>query len=413
MYVAGPMRRRPPVRLASLQLQIWRTLLVVLFIVAWPGRAHAYAWMIRHGYSQCVQCHVDPSGNGPLTEYGRAMSEILLRTRYKWERHDDAEAKLGKSLFGAIDLPDALDLGGEGRVAYLYTKLENTAAQRQLIWMQLDGNATIQAGPFVAVGTLGYAPTGALGATLTHGPDSNLVSREHWLGFWLDESRDVLVRAGRMDLPFGIRSIEHNLWARAYTHTDINDAQQYGVSAALTSEHFRAEAMGIAGNFQLRPDVFRERGYSAYAEYLPVSRVALGASSTIVHVKLDEQLLREEWRHAHGLFGRWGTPWEPLVLLTEWDYVFESPKYLTRRTGVVGYLQADIEATQGVHFIATGEATNVSTGPVAPSWGGWLSYAWFFAPHADIRLDNIFQSFASSSGRTNALSFLIQAHVFL
>ena len=392
---------------------IWRALLLVTVIVAWPTRAHAYPWMIRHGYAQCVQCHVDPSGSGPLTQYGRAMGEVLLRTRYKWERQDDQGLKLGNFLFGAIPLPEQLDLGGQGRVAYLLTKLENTELDRQLLWMQLDGQAAFHAGPVVAVGSLGYAPHAALGAALTRGPDSNLVSREHWLGVWLDEDREVLLRAGRMNLPFGIRTIEHNLWARTFTRIDLNDTQQYGLSAAVANEHVRAEIMGIAGSLQLRPDVFRERGYSGYAEYLPVSGVALGVSSTIVHVKLDEQLLREEWRHAHGLMARWSTPWNPLVVMTEWDYVFESPKYVTRRTGVVGYAQADIEATQGVHFILTGETNNVSTASVPPSWSGWLSYAWFFAPHADIRIDNIYQSIASSTARTNALSLLLQAHVYL
>ncbi|HEX3774913.1 MAG TPA: hypothetical protein VHV51_10645 [Polyangiaceae bacterium] len=375
--------------------------------------AHAYAWMIRHGYGQCVQCHVDPSGSGPLTQYGRAMSEILLRTQYSWERRDDEEAKLGQFLFGIVQLPKELDFGGEGRVAEQFTKIENTALDREFLWMQLDGHAAVQVGPFVAVGTLGFAPHAALGAALTRSPDSNLVSREHWLGAWLDDSHSALVRAGRMNLPFGIRTIEHTLGVRSFTNTDINDEQQYGASFAYAGDQLRAEAMGIIGNFQLRPDDFRERGYSAYLEYLPAPHLGFGASSTIVHVKLDEQLLRPEWRHAHGVFGRWSTPWDPLVLLTEWDYVFDSPQYLPRRSGVVGYLQADLEATQGVHFIATGEAANVSTASVPPSWTGWLSYAWFFAPHADIRLDNIYQSLATSSGRTGALTFLVQAHVFL
>jgi hypothetical protein len=396
-----------------LRLQVWRALLLASFIVVWPRHAHAYAWMIRHGYGQCVQCHVDPSGSGPLTEYGRAMGEVLLRTKYKWERRDEKEGKLGQAFFGLLELPKKLDLGGEARVAELFTKVENSALQKQFLWMQLDGHAAINVGPLVAVGTLGYAPHAALGAALTRGPDMNLVSREHWLGVWLDESHEALVRAGRMNLPFGIRSIEHTLWARSFTNTDINDEQQYGASFAYAGEQIRAEAMGIVGNLQLRPDDFRERGYSAYAEYLPAPHIGVGASSTIVHVELDEQLLRPEWRHAHGVFARWSTPWDPLVLLGEWDYVFESPKYLTRRTGIVGYLQADIEATQGVHFIATGEATNVSTDSVPPSWSGWLSYAWFFAPHADIRLDNIYQSFANTAGRTSALSLLLQAHIYL
>jgi hypothetical protein len=396
-----------------LRARIGRTLFATLLILAWPRRAHAYAWMIRHGYAQCAQCHVEPSGSGPLTEYGRAMGEIILRTHYDWERQDDEESNLGNFALGAIDLPPWLDFGGDARVLSLHTKVENTQLQHQLIWMQLDGNASIQAGPFVAYGSLGYAPTGALGATLTDRVDSNLISREHWAGLWFDDSHELLFRAGRMNVPFGIRSIEHTLWARAYTHTDTNDSQQYGASLSLATGPFRAEAMGIFGNLQISPDLFREKGYSAYAEYTPAPGLAFGASSTVVHIKLDPLLLKSEWRQAHGLFGRWATPWEPLVLLTEWDYVFESPKFLTRRTGVVGYVQADIEATQGIHFIATGEATNVSTSGAPPSWGAWLSYAWFFAPHADIRLDNLYQSLAGPTGRTNALSFLIQGHVYL
>jgi len=388
-------------------------LLLVLFVTALPRKAHAHAWMIRHGYAQCAQCHVEPSGAGPLTQYGRAMGEFVLRSRYNWERNDDEAANLGNFLLGALPLPSWLDFGGEVRLASLYTKVENTQLQQQLIWMQLDGSASIQAGPFAAYGSLGYAPTGALGAALTNRPNDNLISREHWLGLWADESHEILFRAGRMNTPFGIRSVEHNLWVRAYTQTDINDTQQYGASLAIASGRFRGEAMGIVGNLQIHPDLFRQRGYSAYAEYALMDRLALGASSRIVHQKLDPLLLRSEWRQTHGVFGRWGTPWVPLVLLTEWDYDFESPKLLTRRTGVVGYVQADVEATQGVHFIATGEASNVSTAPTPPSWGAWLSYAWFFAPHADIRLDNVYQSLAGASGRTSALSFLIQGHIYL
>ena len=45
-----------------------------------PRPAAAYPWMVSHGYTACAQCHVDPTGAGTLTAYGRAQSEILLRT---------------------------------------------------------------------------------------------------------------------------------------------------------------------------------------------------------------------------------------------------------------------------------------------------------------------------------------------
>ena len=39
--------------------------------------AHAYTWMIRHGYGGCTTCHTDPSGGETLTRYGRAQSDLL------------------------------------------------------------------------------------------------------------------------------------------------------------------------------------------------------------------------------------------------------------------------------------------------------------------------------------------------
>jgi len=394
---------------------VWHALIVALLLLAWPRESQAYAWMIRHGYGQCAQCHVDPSGSGALTPYGRGMGDLLLRSYYNDSNEAGAEdsGDAGKFLFGAVDLPRELELGGDARVLSLHTKVEKVELSHELIWMQLDAHAAINAGAFVASGALGYAPRGALGATLTRGTLDNWVSREHWLGAWLDADHEVMLRAGRMNIPFGVRSIEHTLWARVYTRSDTNDQQQYGVTFTYMNSAFRGEIMAILGNLELRPDIFRERGYSAYGEWLVLPKLGLGASSRIVHVGLDSQLLRPEWRHAHGLFARWDTDWEPLVLLTEWDYVFESPKYQVRHTGIAGFLQADLEAVQGVHFMTTFEAANVSAGASPMSWGAWLSYAWFFAPHADVRLDNLYQSLASSSGRTGALSFLIQGHVYL
>ena len=55
---------------------------VVLFVSLFPSRAHAYTWMIKHGYSSCPVCHADPSGGELLTQYGRVQSDELLRMTY-------------------------------------------------------------------------------------------------------------------------------------------------------------------------------------------------------------------------------------------------------------------------------------------------------------------------------------------
>ena len=48
----------------------------------YASRSEAYPWMIRHGHDGCAQCHMDPSGAGLLTTYGREIGEAELPMRY-------------------------------------------------------------------------------------------------------------------------------------------------------------------------------------------------------------------------------------------------------------------------------------------------------------------------------------------
>src|SRR5499427_9544108 len=116
---------------------------VALTSLLLPARsAHAYPWMIRHDYTACAQCHVDPSGGGPLSQYGRAMGEVLLRTRYGAEttaEGDEAEpGPGGKFLWGLLPLPPWLDLGGSWRVMTMTQRLGDVPVSNQIIWMQQD-----------------------------------------------------------------------------------------------------------------------------------------------------------------------------------------------------------------------------------------------------------------------------------
>jgi hypothetical protein len=295
----------------------------------------------------------------------------------------------------------------------LGSKTRGVPLMSRTIWMQLDGAATISLGGFVASGRLGFAPEGALGAALTRGTEHNLVSRQHWLGYQFSGAGGLFLRAGRMNLPFGIRSVEHTLWARRLTRTSINDDQQYGAALYFDVGSLRGELMGIAGNLQIRPDRYRERGYSAYVEAAVADGFAVGVSSLITHRSLDTVTLAETWRQTHGAFLRWATPYEPLVLLGEWDYVFESSREQYRKRGNVAYLQADWEPVQGIHVLATGELSRVGRKQRSTSYGGWLSYAWFFAPHSDLRLDGIYQRLGSAAGEAGVFTVLLQGHVFL
>src|SRR5262249_2391129 len=163
-------------------------------------------WMIRHQYQGCVPCHADPSGAGLLTDYGRAMGENVLRTRYGSKAPDEMPV-YARFAFG-VPLPDWLILGGSFRNAFQFNKLPGTDPMTgkpypfttKFLEMEADLKAQITISRFRAYGSIGYMREGAATTQITsHVNDpscgaftsplcvGNLVSREHWLGVDLGE----------------------------------------------------------------------------------------------------------------------------------------------------------------------------------------------------------------------------------
>ena len=414
---------RMPRRSLASRVVLSLAFLVVLFFSS--RSAHAYPWMIRHEYSGCIPCHADPSGGGLLTLYGRAQGEILLRTQYGKAIEDPGKA--ADFLFGAVPLPDSLLLGGDAREAALLVKPQGQPSTTDVFLMQGDLEGQLTVSRFRANASVGFAQEGAFGAALTRGSKDNLVSRLHWLGVDLGEDNQFLLRAGRMNLPFGLRTVEHVAWTRMYTRTDSNDAQQDGVAFAFNVKKLRGEVMAIAGNFQEAPDAFRERGYSGYVEWEPHPKITLGASSLITHanVGMDPNrvpLAGDLVRQAHGIFARF-VPAKPLVLMIEGDVLYDSQPATTttaaiNSAGVVDQIEADFEPIQGVHVIAIGEILQKKSdlpvpGPTQPWFRAWGAVNWFFAPHADLRIDGIYESDAQGGERLGIATLLAQLHVYL
>jgi hypothetical protein len=393
-------------------LLVAASLLGVLFM-ARP--AHAYAWMIRHGYSGCPVCHADPSGGETLTAYGRAQSDLLLRTRWDGKNPEEAEPSKASNFLWFLETPPSLLLGGSVRLATTYTD------KVSFFPMQLDAYGQLRAGGFLAGGSVGVikvpasSPYGRTSqVTKAQGDAYNLISRTHYLGW--DFDGQYTLRAGRLNLPFGVRVPEHILWARQITRTDRESGGQHGVALAFNAENLRAEGMVILGNYQINPDMYRERGYSVFLELMLGPRAAVGASSLYTYAKRDRVSLESNVaRGAHGLFTRLALA-DPLALLAEADLLTDS----TRNLGYVGFVQADYEVIQGLHGMVTLEwldqgylksaqvqvpqeprVTGAGRGEVAP----WISANWFFLPHMDVRADFII--------RPDDFQILGQFHAFL
>ncbi|MET0403944.1 MAG: hypothetical protein ABW123_16150 [Cystobacter sp.] len=384
---------------------------VVLFLfglLASP-RAEAYTWMIRHGYSSCAACHADPSGAGLVTAYGRAQSELLVAAHYGKPKEEVSRST--GFLFGAVNTPDWLLLGLSFRGGPLVNKAGSADPTVRPVQMASDLRAQATFGQFRANASVGFALRRARLAALTTTEANNVVSRDHWLG-WDNENQTLLVRAGRINLPFGLRNVEHTAWVRERTRTDTNEHQQYGVAVAYNGEGMRGEVMGIAGNFLLNPDAYRERGYSGYFEVSPSSTLALGVSSLVTRADYDvDSRLPDFWRQAHGVFGRWAVG-GPLVLMGEADLIVNSSRDQRAGLGYTGMLQADIEPVRGLHVILTGETLRTVGGP-GTNVGGGLAVAFFFFPQLELRVDGIARRLATDSGGATTFSVLSQLHVSL
>lgn len=388
--------------------------LLLLLLLGLPSDAQAYPWMIRHHYASCGSCHVDPSGGGLVTEYGRAQSELLVAAGGQAAAEKGEVSRSTGFLFGAVMPPQWLNMAFSFRGGAIATR-SASATSVFPVQMVSDLRASATFGPVRASGTVGFAMRRAQAASLTPWEANNVVSREHWLGVDAAD-QTLLFRVGRIVLPFGLRNVEHNSWVRSSTRTDLNDSQQHGLAVAYNVEGLRAEVMGFVGNLQLNPSYYREQGYAGYAELTLAPNAALGVSSLMAQSRYDVAT-REPYllRQAHGLFGRWA-PVGPLVLMGEVDALSERAQGGDRRLGLTGLLQADVEPVQGLHLIATSELLSQQPRAQLPGTrgvGGWLSVAWFFNPHAELRVDSILRRTATDGPAQNSLTLLGQLHLTL
>lgn len=407
-------------------------LLPLVLALLWLGyapRAQAYEWMIRHGETQCSNCHADPSGGELLTKYGRAQANRLLNMTYR--RADSASQGGGNGpsrpavtpsrngfLWGAWDTPDWLLLGGSLRGALF------AANSVSVFPMQLDSYGQVKFWRFRAGGSLGVAqlkqnsPDGrATFITRNQGNKLNLLSRTHWIALDLGKKRDWTLRAGRMNLPFGLRVPEHYLWARDITRTDRDSDQQEGVALAYNNRWLRSEAMAIAGNYQIRPNRYRERGYSAFVEYLASDAIGVGLSSLVTAAHADRVSFEQDktLRGVHGAFYRQRII-KPVVLMAEADIMHIS----RRKLGYAGFGQVDYEPLQGLHIIGTLEVLDQGLhdpaavgitydslpGAGKPRAGAWLSADWFFYSQLELRVDGILR-------QDSGAYLLAQVHAYL
>lgn len=240
-------------------------------------KAQAYPTFIAYGYGSCLSCHFNPMGNGPLNDYGRAVSATTISGRPPFAKgisEDDLAEMSG--VLGRKKLPEWVRVSGDYRWLALASQVDKKATW-QGIPMQADLATTLKfrEDTLIASGTIGYQDT--------HGNPAleSVLSREHYVGARIGEKWGAY--AGLMDIAYGVRVPDHESFSRRATSLAQND-QAHGLLAHYTTETFEAGVNPFVGNLY-QDEKLRQKGFSATAEYEVATAHRIGAS--ILHSAND------------------------------------------------------------------------------------------------------------------------------
>lgn len=211
---------------------VYLLLIVVSLLIS--VRSAAFPQMVMKGYTNCAACHVNTSGGGLLTTYGRTMNESV-----------------------ELPIPSWLQIGGDVRMLQQY--VETVAFERrQFILMQADLEVGVLTEHVQVVGTVGREP-------YTEG----LFSRRHYAQF---KAGNNYLRVGKLFRTYGIRWPDHYLFVR----------KDLGMDAG--TEAYRAEFAHVAEKWEANVSA-GEEGYDGRVGYVLHERFKLAAGVLSVSSK--------------------------------------------------------------------------------------------------------------------------------
>ncbi|PIP88583.1 MAG: hypothetical protein COW01_13670 [Bdellovibrionales bacterium CG12_big_fil_rev_8_21_14_0_65_38_15] len=253
-----------------------RILTFLLFISGISQNAFAYPQFIGHGYTSCLTCHYNPYGNGPLTDYGRALAATMATDRaFIPDSVTDEELGERSGFFFKKAESTWFRPNIDYRGLWYKRDIDSETSEAEIIHM--DANITL-VGKFlendklVTVFNFGYAPQPRGRTGLEDEPSYR--TREHYIGYRFTPKLGVYV--GLMDKVFGIRIPDHIAFSRSTNGLAMND-QSHGFLVHTGGEKWELGINGFMGNLAQDAQL-RQVGASAKFEYDVASKVRVGAS---------------------------------------------------------------------------------------------------------------------------------------
>jgi hypothetical protein len=384
---------------------------VLLLLMCVFSDAQAYPQFVVHGYTTCMACHYNPMGNGPLTDYGRALGATVISRRPFWikegEEADEKAAEQSGFLGPVAKLPYWIRPAFDYRGLHLVTGLQDNSTSRW-IDMQTEGSVTLQTrdAKLIATVTYGLIPVPRTAPSGQRALYATSISREHYIG-WRGLKRFHFY-AGLMDPAFGLRIAEHNAYVRSLGGRNIND-QNHGVLVNMTDKKWDLYVNAVIGNLQQASNL-RQKGVIASYERELFERARFGASVWYTSNEL-------RYRRMFGLYGRMGLGKNGMGLLGELT-LMKTGNTTTDEgaaTGQLSFLQATMNLDRGWYFLFTfqnaipdfksDQGRQISAGPT-------LQY--FPVQRLELRADLLTtRSLSSRPLAADDWSALLQVHVWL
>ncbi len=389
---------------------MWFTFGIVIlrFLAAWIlltcASSFGYSQFIGFGYSSCVTCHYNSSGNGPLNDYGRMLAATEISAHMFGPNSDEALAEQS-GFAGTMKLP----WWWRPSIGYRGLNLQQSVTrnpQSRFIHMQADFTNVFRFDEndrVIAVANFGYAPTPRNISRDIPQADKTWISREHYVK--VEASENLRVYAGLLDKAYGIRVPDHEAFSRRYTYNSQND-QVHGILLNYNNLPVEISLHGFAGNLQQSSDL-QQKGGATTIEFEVAEKSRVGLSG---------QWLKNEYMEmiASAFLTRLGVG-SGSAILWETGAINIRPKNQIAKTGFYTFLQPFMKVSQGTYFFTTFEyytSDVVEDRARFMRFGPGLQY--FPFQRMELRLDAWNErSFNPESVRGDDWSLMGQVHLWL
>jgi hypothetical protein len=257
---------------------LWPILLLL------PCIGYSYPHYIGKGYHQCMTCHSNPFGNGPLNDYGRGVAATALTdTVFNNKKTTNEQLSHRSGFFFNSAKSKFFRPSIDTRVGNLNTAIESEEPDQKIIIMQADINFTFQFGvnqKYFSSHTLSYVPAdsatrGNLYKENAQAGEAYTHLRENYLGARVTQNLGLYL--GKMDKVFGIRVPDHNAVNKNLTGIPSQHDATYGAMVHYGRELFDLGFQYYLGDYE-KVEEFRSSGFSGKAEYSVTRDVRLGFS---------------------------------------------------------------------------------------------------------------------------------------